>query len=123
MVSILHIHQINTLSRQDFINNLVSLVPPGSAKSLHSPQFSDVIAWAGTSGLPAAFRSSYDIKHVAKKVTSQSPLKSRLKLRLNGLFWRNNPVKQYFPGAWTPFTINPKTGSENGQTEPVSDSE
>jgi hypothetical protein len=69
MVSILHIHQVNTLSRQDFINNLVSLFPLGSAKSLQSPQFSDVIALAGNSRLPAAFRSSYDIKQVAKKVT------------------------------------------------------
>jgi hypothetical protein len=71
---------------------------------------------AGNSGLPAAFRSSYDIKHVAKKVTSQSPLKSRLKLRLNGLFWRNNPVKQYFPEAWTPTHWSQKKGSSDWLT-------
>ena len=57
MVSILYIHQINALSRQDFINNLVSLLPPGSAKSLQSPQFSDVIVLAGNDGYPVAFHT------------------------------------------------------------------
>jgi hypothetical protein len=39
-----------------------------------SPQFSDVIALAGTSGLPAAFRTPHDLSDVANKVTTRSPL-------------------------------------------------
>ena len=69
---------------------------------------SDVIALAGTSGLPAAFRTPLDKRLVAKNETNRSPLNCRVKNRLIGLFLRNNPVKPYFPVAWTPLPIKPE---------------
>ena len=52
-------------------------------------------------------------------MTNRSPLNCRLKSRLNRLFSRNNPVKRYFPLAWTPLPREPGNGSLNGQSEPV----
>jgi hypothetical protein len=72
------------------------------------PQFSDVIAGAGNRGLPAAFRTPYDIRPVAKNETNRRPLNCRVKNRFNRVFLRNNPVKQYFLVAWTPLPIKPK---------------
>jgi hypothetical protein len=45
-----------------------------------SPQFSDVIAGEGNSGLPAAFKHFLSLKPVAKKSARKSPLKSKLKI-------------------------------------------
>jgi len=45
---------------------------------------------------------------VAKNETNRRPLNCRLKNRLNRVFLRNNPVKQYFLVAWTPLPIKPE---------------
>jgi len=79
-----------------------------------SPNFSDVIALAGNSGLPAAFRTLPRHTEVAKKVSNRLLLNCRVKNRLNGVFLRNNLIKQYFFSAWTPLPVEPKTGSSDG---------
>ena len=83
------------------------------------PQFSDVIAMAGNSGLPAPFRTLSLLKQVPKNMTNRSPLNCRLKSRLNRLFSTNNRLKRYFLLAWTPLPLEPGNGSLNGQSEPV----
>jgi hypothetical protein len=83
------------------------------------PQFSDVIAIAGNSGLPAPFRTLSLLKQVPKNMTNRSPLNCRLKSRLNRLFSRNDRLKRYFLLAWTPLPREPRNGSLNGQSEPV----
>jgi len=84
-----------------------------------NPQFSDVIALAGNSGLPAAFRTLTLQKQVPKNMTNRNPLNCRLKSQINRLFSRNTPLKRYFPFAWTPLPREPGNGSLNGQSEPV----
>ena len=86
----------------------ISTVPTVSSGLPPTPQFSDVIAGAGTSGLPAAFRTPYDIRPVAKNETNRRPLNCRVKNRLNRVFLRNNLIKQYFLVAWTPLPIKPE---------------
>jgi hypothetical protein len=93
--------------------------PKNPDNPCQNPQFSDVITLAGTSGLPAAFRTLTLQKQVPKNMTNRSPLNCRLKSRLNRLFSRNNPLKRYFPLAWTPLPREPGNGSLNGQSEPV----
>ena len=83
------------------------------------PQFSDVIAMAGNSGLPAPFRTLSLLKQVPKNMTNRSPLNCRLKSRLNRLFSRNDRLKRYFLLAWTPLYRKPKNGSQNWQSGPV----
>jgi hypothetical protein len=44
---------------------------------------------------------------MAKNVTNQSPLNSRLKSRLNLVFSKNNRLKRYLQWAWTPLLWEP----------------
>ena len=41
-------------------------------------------------------------------MTNRSPLNCRLEIRLNGVFLRNNLIKQYFLSAWTPLPLKSK---------------
>ena len=96
-----------------------SQLPKNPYKPCQNPQSSDVITLAGTSGLPAAFRTFTLQKQVPKNVTNRGPLNCRLKSRLNRLFSRNNCLNHYFLLAWTPLPREPGNRSLNGQSEPV----
>jgi hypothetical protein len=62
---------------------------------------------AGNSGLPAAFRTLPQHKTGGKKRDNPEPAKDQTQNRLNGLFWRDNQLKQYFLSAWTPLPLEP----------------
>ena len=89
-------------------NRIVLKTPKKLEQTPLLPPFSDVIALAGNSGLPAAFCTLPPHKTGGKKRDQPGPAKEQIQNRLNGLFWKNNPLKQYFLLAWTPLPQKPE---------------
>jgi hypothetical protein len=69
-----------------------------------------VIALAGNSGLPAAFRTLPRHKTGGKKRDQPEPAKEQAQNSIKWLFLRNNHLKQYFLSAWTPLPQKPENG-------------
>lgn len=59
-------------------------------------------------GFRQPFAYSHDLNHGAKNETTRSTRNCRLKMRLNRVFWREEPFKQYFLLAWTQFPLEPR---------------
>jgi hypothetical protein len=69
-----------------------------------------VIALAGNSGLPAAFRTLPRHKTGGKKRDQPEPAKEQAQNPVKRLFLRNNHLKQYSLSVWTPLPQKPENG-------------